>query len=115
MNVIKDEIRDAVEKELENAYLHFPMFSSLHEGYAVILEESEESEEELHKVNEYLGLAWRQVRHDEVKLALNHISRAKEAAIRLAIEACQVAAMCEKTITSMACKAEDSERSKDND
>ena len=43
MNVCKDEIRDAIEHELVSANEIHPLFASLHEAYAVILEELEEA------------------------------------------------------------------------
>lgn len=100
MDAIKDDIRDAVEKELASACEKFPMFSSLHEGYAVLKEEYEESMEEMTCIKTCIDLMWNQVKLNNSKLALSHAARIKYAAERLAIEACQVSAMAEKMIQS---------------
>ena len=100
MDVIKNEIKEAVEKELTAACERFPMFASLHEGVAVIFEEYQEASEALTAVQRYLELTWRQIRGNNKTLTLNHLTRVKTAAEHLAIEACQVAAMCEKAIQS---------------
>lgn len=44
MNVIENDVRALVDKELTAANERFPQFHSAHEGYAVILEEVEECE-----------------------------------------------------------------------
>lgn len=99
MDVIHNDIRDAIEKELTAAKERFPMFASLHEAIAVIAEETEESDEALKDVTEQLKAAWRCTRHNSTA-ALQCITRMRFAAERLAIEACQVAAMCEKAVQS---------------
>lgn len=100
MNAIQNEIRDAIEKEIESACERFPMFASLHEACAVIFEEYQEAREELEACLRFFEMAWEQVRLNNSRLALNHITRMKYAAERLAIEACQMSAMCEKAIQS---------------
>lgn len=100
MNVIHNEIRDVIEKELVSACEKFPMFASLHEASAVIFEEYQEAREELEDCLRFFDLAWQQIRLNNSALALNHITRMKYASERLAIEACQMSAMCEKAIQS---------------
>lgn len=100
MNAIYDNIKDAVSKELTAANKNHPLFASLHEAYAVICEEVDEAREECDEVEKFMVMAWKQVRNNQPKLALEHISRVRDAAVRLAIEACQVAAMCDKAIMS---------------
>lgn len=100
MNVIYNDIKAVVDKELTAANEKHPLFASLHEGYAVICEEADEAREECDEVEKFMALAWKQVRKDNPKLTLEHISRVKDAAIRLAEEAVQVAAMCDKAIMS---------------
>lgn len=100
MNVIYNDIKAVVDKELTAANEKHPLFASLHEGYAVICEEADEAREECDEVERFMSMAWQQVRKDNPKLALEHISRVRDAAVRLAIEACQVAAMCDKAIMS---------------
>lgn len=100
MNVISNDIKALVSKELTAASEKHPLFASLHEAYAVICEEVDEAREECNEVEKFMALAWKQVRKDNPKLTLEHISRVKDAAIRLAAEAVQVAAMCEKAAMS---------------
>ena len=101
MNVIRNDIRDAVEKELAAANERFPLFASLHEAIAVIAEEKEECDDALRQgVISNLLAAWCCTRRNETKQALEHLTRMKFKAEELAIEACQVAAMCEKAIQS---------------
>lgn len=107
MNVITEEIRAAAVKELAAAMEKHPHFSSLHEAYGVIKEELDEATEELADCERFFGMAWKQIRVDCPELALQHISRLKDASERLAIEAVQVSAMC--------IKATNSEREKKNE
>lgn len=100
MNVITEEIRAAAVKELAAAMEKHPHFSSLHEAYGVIREELEEATEELADCERFFGMAWEMIKHDRTECALQHITRLKYAAERLAIEACQVSAMCIKAIES---------------
>ena len=41
MNAVKKDVEKLVVKELNSANEQFPLFASLHEGYAVMLEEKE--------------------------------------------------------------------------
>lgn len=102
MNVIQDDIRDAIEKELIAAKERFPLFASLHEAAAVIAEERDEAFDEMKRLNIFLSAAWEKIKEDSDKTALEYITKAKIIAERLSIEACQVAAMCEKAIQSAA-------------
>lgn len=100
MNAVTEDIRQAVGKELASANSKFPMFASLHEGYAVLKEEVEEAGEELSGVRKFLDYAWQFIRSDNRQLALEHVTRLRFAAQRLAEEAVQVAAMAQKMIDS---------------
>ena len=100
MNVIENEIRDAIEKELCGANERFPLFASAHEAIAVIAEERDEAHNELISVELFWKYAWDAVKANNLKSAYDFIARMKFAAERLAIEACQVAAMCEKAFQS---------------
>lgn len=100
MNAIADDIRDAVEKELVSANQKFPLFSSLHEGYAVIREEVEETGDEYERLKEHLESAWKYIKANDTEHALQHLHRASYIAQYVAIETCQVSAMCLKAIQS---------------
>jgi hypothetical protein len=96
IGVVADEKSESMKK--------FPLFNSEHEGYAVILEEVQESEDELELVKRYLQSAWNYIKANV--LADDEIKLVKKYAIRLACEAVQVAAMAEKYLDSMEVKNE---------
>lgn len=54
MNVIENDVRALVDKELTAANERFPQFRSQHEGYAVILEEFDEAKEQLEAAELFL-------------------------------------------------------------
>ena len=96
MDYITDDIRDAVEKEYEEAIARFPMFHSPHEAIAIIAEECEEAAEEMKHIEAHLRLAWDLIKQNNIR-SFEQIDMLEAIAERLAIEACQVAAMCIKT------------------
>jgi hypothetical protein len=100
MNVITEEIRAAAVKELAAAMEKHPLFVNLHEAYGVIKEELEEATDELNDCYRFFAMAWKSIKQDRNETALQHITRLKYAAERLAIEATQVSAMCIKAIES---------------
>lgn len=106
MNVCENEIRDAIEAELVSANEKQPPFTSLHEAYAVILEEFEETDDELMLCNECIQKAWHCIKDDNIQGALHYFARLKYRAERLAMEACQVAAMAIKAEQSFSEKLE---------
>ena len=96
MNVIRNDIAAAVEKELAAANEDHPLFSSLHEGYAVAKEELEEALEELNCAQKHLEYAWSEIRRNNPDLALQHLARMRYAAENAAVESCQLSAMAIK-------------------
>lgn len=106
MNVCKNEIKDAIEAELVSANETHPPFASLHEAYAVILEELEEATDELMLCSKSIQKAWHCIKEDNIQGTLAHFARLKYRAERLAMEACQVAAMANKAEQSFAEKLE---------
>lgn len=97
-------IRPAVEKlaemEKQDANRKFPLFHSMHEGYAVLLEEMEEARESLNFAEGSLSMIWAHVRDNNAGRALEFAGRVREHALDLAVEAVQVAAMAQKFIDS---------------
>lgn len=93
MDAIKNDIAAAIEKELAAANERYPLFSSLHEGYAVAKEELEEAQR-------YLEYAWTAIRENQPEIAMQHLARMGFAAEWAAIESCQLAAMAKKAIDS---------------
>lgn len=88
-------IENLIAEELENANTKFPRFASAHEGYAVLLEEVEETEDELRTMQHWMCLLWDSVKRNEVSNQPK-CSEIRKAARRMICEAIQVAAMCDK-------------------
>lgn len=115
MDAVRKDVEKLVAKELESANKKFPLFHSLHEAAAVILEEVEEQGE----ATAYMQCAyknfWHMVRSDmDVREA--DLLEVRDGAVCAAVEAIQVAAMAEKTILSMKGISENdyTNRTKDN-
>lgn len=64
MNVIANDIRDAIEKELIAANDRFPLFHSMHEAYAIISEEIDEAADELDSIKANQAMAWSAVKEN---------------------------------------------------
>lgn len=94
MNAVENDIRALVDKELAAANERFPQFHSAHEGWAVILEELEETKEQLEAVERFLSYAWNRIKNDVT--AREQIDTVALFAENAACEAIQVAAMCKK-------------------
>lgn len=98
------KIRSAIEKlaemEKQDANRKFPLFHSLHEGYAVLLEEIEEARESLNFAEGNLSILWAHVRDNNAGRAMEIAGRVREHALDLAVEAVQAAAMAQKFIDS---------------
>lgn len=82
------------EIELKSANEKHPLFQSPHEAYAVLLEEVEELEEELEHIKRQMGYIWETIRKDDNSGC--YIENINHFAVNAALEAIQVAAMCEK-------------------
>lgn len=89
-------IEPLVQEELDRANKKFPQFASPHEGYAVLLEEVEETTEELENLKWEFEKAWEDIKKNND--ALEHIKLVKEFAEFVAAESIQVAAMAQKFI-----------------
>lgn len=88
------EIEKLVQAELEEANKQHSPFHSDHETWAVIQEEVEECMDELETLDVAMEVAWANVRRDvPIKDSLVIIHKR---ALKVAAEAIQVAAMCEK-------------------
>ena len=94
MNAIENQVRDLVKVELDAANERFQQFHSQHEGWAVILEELEETKEQLEAVERFLSYAWNRIKDDVT--AREQIDTVALLAENAACEAIQVAAMCQK-------------------
>lgn len=94
MNVVENDVRALVDKELSAANKRFPQFHSAHEGYAVIKEEVDELKEDMDRINGRITSLRARVRFNNSCEEL--VSRIFDDAVNAACEAVQVAAMCKK-------------------
>lgn len=101
MDVVRIDVEKLVSKELQNANDKFGMFNSLHEGYAIILEELEEVKDDLNALEMDLNYLWYCIKNDIVDEDFyENLKTIKTNAIALAVEAIQVAAMAQKFVDS---------------
>ena len=98
MNKALDKLPALVAKELEAANAEFPPFQSLHEGYAVMLEEVEETREALLEVELRMENMWKDIRNDHIYLVESYAADISNYAQFVAAEAIQVAAMAKKML-----------------
>lgn len=96
MNIAKEHVVGLVSMELQHAKENHEDFHSLHEGYAVMLEEIEECRDELQIIQALNSDLWHAVKDDNAAGAKMEMDEIEEAAVRLASEAIQVAAMARK-------------------
>lgn len=75
---------------------HGEKYASLHEGWAVLLEEAEETKEELENVTLAMDRLWRITRQDKTQLATDCASQIAHFAARAAAEAIQISAVARK-------------------
>ena len=88
MNVVENDVRILVDKELAAANERFPQFNSQHEGYAVIKEEVDELKEYTDLINNRMIYLWSKIRFNNSYEEL--VSRIYDNAINAACEAIQV-------------------------
>lgn len=100
MNAIENDVNELVFKELNNANKTFPLFNSPHHGYAVVKEEIEETMDGMNLLLEVFANAWSGIKKNES--VFEQFKALKEIAKNVAIEAIQVAAMCDKYNMSLA-------------
>lgn len=89
-------ITKAIAAELESANEKFAQFSSIHEGYAVLLEEVEEARADMESIEVYLKTLWSAVKRDYNKSCYKSAYDVKCAGVRAIHELIQVCAMCDK-------------------
>lgn len=96
MDAVRKDIRRLVNKELEAANRRFRQFASPHEGQSVVRKELEEAEQALEPLKLYIGTRmWNMVKANQT-VPKDDFKAIREAAVNLAVEAIQVAAMAKK-------------------
>ena len=90
------ECRNAIALEYDKAVREHPPFSSLHEGWAVMREEQEETFKEVTGAAADLNAMWEHVKQDDVACSLNAARNIQAHALAAMMEAAQLAAMARK-------------------
>lgn len=90
-------LNSAVDCELKNIRkVYGNQYNSLHEGYAVLLEEVEEAENELNRVKEELCELWTGIKHNDNKGAAEALRRISAHAYFMLQETAQINAVTNK-------------------
>ena len=88
-------INQAVAYELQNIVKNYgATYNSEHEGYAVLLEETDEASDDLKYIHNCMDLLWKEVKAN--KVTKDFLYSIKIASLELAKEAVQCAAVCER-------------------
>ena len=97
-------IEKLINDELQSANKKFPLFSSWHEAYAVILEEVEEAQDEMTMLTDAkIPNFWASIKCKSCpeKVYFEYMDVIRCFAIRAIEELIQVAAMCDKAAMSL--------------
>ena len=96
----KTFVQGAIDAETNAAISKWgEKYSSLHEGYAVLKEEVEEARDEQMYIRNGFYKVWNGVKVGELKK--EDVQQIREHAEKLALEAVQVAAVCNKILNSL--------------
>lgn len=96
MNAVENQVRELVKVELAAANEKFPPFHSAHEGWAVMLEEIKELQQEVQSISLSNEAVFDYIMKNSNHLADTFVRHIKMYAAKAACEAIQVAAMCQK-------------------
>lgn len=99
MKKLKNNVKELVEEEYIRASEKFgAKHNSMHEAYAVILEEIEEAKLEVGLVDEFIKKYWEATKHNAPQMGKNKIQNLYEYALNAACKYIQVAAMAHKAL-----------------
>jgi hypothetical protein len=92
----RENVQNAVLAELANASKNYgKKYNSLHEGYAVLLEETEEAGDDMDYIKKNMGVLWQSIKTNDLK-DTTLLTDIEGTAQMLALEAIQIAAVCAK-------------------
>lgn len=95
----EQKINEVIAAELTNACNTYGKnYHSLHEGYAVLLEEFEEAEQDFDYMKNHLAMLWDNVKLDDTTTVKANARAIAFDAASLAKEACQIAAVARKIL-----------------
>lgn len=100
----KNLITEAIAAETESAKKNWgSIYHSKHEAWAVLKEEVEEAETESELIKVMLEKSWAYVKHDNftIKGHEQMVEAIKKHALKLALEAVQIAAVAQKYIDTL--------------
>lgn len=95
-DVIRKKIEECVRNERLEAEAKFGLIHNDHERWALMKEELEESCECAEQIKLLMEKLWSEIRMNNTVSIYNYVKDVHDWAIAMAIEACQLAAMCEK-------------------
>lgn len=95
-DVIRKDIEACVRNECDSAEVKFGLIHNDHERWALMMEEFEESCECANQIKGLMEKMWSEIRMNRTVSINNRVKDVRDWAIAMAIEACQLAAMCEK-------------------
>lgn len=93
---LMQNIEKLIGSELENARSRFDNMSSSHEGYAVILEEFEEAQEEMYNFQLTLQSLWKAVKSNDECSKSENIKLMEDVSKNIIKESIQLGAMCRR-------------------
>lgn len=92
-------VKSAITSEFQHAVKNYGVkYNSNHESYAVLKEEVDEARDELINIQNRLYDCWQVVKTDRDRIYKNKVTKMKEHAEALALEACQIAAVFSKIL-----------------
>lgn len=89
-------IENLIESELDNARNRFDNINSSHEGYAVILEEFEELQEEIFNFQQNLQGLWKATKSNDIIIQAENIKLMEGLSKHIIKESIQLSAMCRR-------------------
>lgn len=87
-------LKDLVQAEYGNACDNWgSTYNSLHEGYAILLEEIQEAEEEMNKIKRDLDSVWFSIKRNDIEIINMYLERIQESSLSCIAELAQVSAV----------------------